>query len=105
MTFDRDSRHDTPIRSEYAPVAELVDAVDSKSTDLTVVGVRVSLGAPRFALTGYAWRSHVWTVRSKQCPAYPGLNPGVDGLFILVRLKLRPYRATSDWALAIKRPG
>jgi hypothetical protein len=41
-----------------ADVAELVDARDLKSLDGNIVWVRVPPPAPRFAPTGYAWRSH-----------------------------------------------
>jgi hypothetical protein len=51
-----------------ADVAELVDARDLKSLDGNVVWVRVPPPAPRFALAGYARRSHAETVRAK-CPA------------------------------------
>ena len=40
-------------------MAELVDARDLKSLDGNVVWVRLPPPAPRFALAGYAWRSHV----------------------------------------------
>jgi hypothetical protein len=63
-----------------ADVAELVDARDLKSLDGNVVWVRVPPPAPRFALTGYAWRSHAETVRAKR-----------------VRHSLSEAKATTDW--------
>src|SRR5882757_3304808 len=50
---------------KVADVAELVDARDLKSLDGNVVWVRVPPPAPRFALTGYAWRA-TQTVRAKR---------------------------------------
>ena len=52
-----------------ADVAELVDARDLKSLDGNVVWVRVPPPAPRFALTGYAWRSHAGAREGEACPA------------------------------------
>ena len=52
-----------------ADVAELVDARDLKSLDGNVVWVRVPPPAPRFALTGYAWRSHAGDREVEACPA------------------------------------
>ena len=63
-----------------ADVAELVDARDLKSLDGNVVWVRVPPPAPRFALTGYAWRSHAETVRTER-----------------VRHSLSEAMATTDW--------
>jgi hypothetical protein len=51
-----------------ADVAELVDARDLKSLDGNVVWVRVPPPAPRFALTGYACRSHAGP-SGEACPA------------------------------------
>jgi hypothetical protein len=51
---------------KVADVAELVDARDLKSLDGNVVWVRVPPPAPRFALTGYAWRGRAKIVRVKR---------------------------------------
>ena len=48
---------------KVADVAELVDARDLKSLDGNVVWVRVPPPAPRFALAGYARRSHAGVCR------------------------------------------
>src|ERR1700682_4649786 len=50
---------------KVADVAELVDARDLKSLDGNVVWLQVPPPAPRFALTGYAGRSHAEAVRAK----------------------------------------
>ena len=44
----------------------MVDARDLKSLDGNGVWVRVPPPAPRFALTGYAWRSHAKTAKAKR---------------------------------------
>ena len=73
-------RRKKPIEINDADVAELVDARDLKSLDGNVVWVRVPPPAPRFALTGYAWRCHAKTIRSKR-----------------VRRSLSGARAKTDW--------
>jgi len=53
---------------------------DLKSLDGKAVWVRVPPPAPRFALTGFAWRGHAKTVRAKR-----------------VRHSLSEAKATTDW--------
>jgi hypothetical protein len=53
------ARARTYLEEQLAQVAELVDALASGASDRKVVEVRVFSWAPRFALTGTAWHSHV----------------------------------------------
>ena len=57
MTFELSQGAAIMRTSRKAPMAELVDAADSKSVFGDKVGVQVPLGAPPYAF-GFGWRSH-----------------------------------------------